>query len=112
MLGLRGETQLFWVDMDRAGSLSGGASHPERQVLDYIKTNIHITSSRVARGAYGRPCRIRALAGLPGRVTPMYLRTAFVHPAAPHVLHGCRKSWLRGSDSSRGTRTSENGPGR
>jgi len=45
VLGLRGETQLFWVDMDRAGSLSGGASHPERQVLDYIKTNIHITSS-------------------------------------------------------------------
>ena len=29
---------------------------------------------RAARGAYGRPCRIRALAGLPGRVTPMYLR--------------------------------------
>jgi hypothetical protein len=37
--------QLFSVDMDRADSLSGGAGHPERQVLDYIKTNIHITSS-------------------------------------------------------------------
>jgi hypothetical protein len=37
--------QLFWADMDRADSLSGGASHPERQVLDYVKTNIHITSS-------------------------------------------------------------------
>jgi hypothetical protein len=37
--------QLFWVDMDRADSLSGGAGHPERQVLDYLKTNIHITSS-------------------------------------------------------------------
>jgi len=45
VLGLWGEMQLFWVDMDRADSLSGGASHPERQVLDYIKTNIHITSS-------------------------------------------------------------------
>jgi hypothetical protein len=41
---------------------------------------------RAARGAYGRPYRIRALAGLPGRVTPMYLRTAFAHPGAPHVL--------------------------
>jgi hypothetical protein len=25
--------QLFWADMDRADSLSGGASHPKRQVL-------------------------------------------------------------------------------
>jgi hypothetical protein len=55
------------------------------------------------------PCRIRALAGLPGRVTPMYLRTAFVHPGAPYVLHGCRESWLRGSDSSPGPRTWETG---
>ena len=45
VLGHWGEMQLFWVDMDRADSLSCGASHPERQVLDYIKTNIHITSS-------------------------------------------------------------------
>jgi hypothetical protein len=45
VLGLWGEMQLFWADMDRADSLSGGASHPERQVLDYVKTNIHITSS-------------------------------------------------------------------
>ena len=56
-----------------------------------------------------RPCRIRALAGLPGRVTPMYLRTAFVYPGAPYVLHGCRESWLRGSDSSPGARTWETG---
>ena len=42
---------------------------------------------RAARGAYRRPCRIRALAGLPGRVTPMYLRTAFVHPGAERA--GC-----------------------
>lgn len=99
----------FKSSLPTATTLSG---HPERQVLDYIKTNIHITSSRAARGAYGRPCRIRALAGLPGRVTPMYLRTAFMYPGAPHVLHGCRESWLRGSDSSPGRADVGNGPGR
>ena len=31
--------------MDRADSLSGIAKHLERRVSDYIKTNIHITSS-------------------------------------------------------------------
>jgi uncharacterized protein len=39
--------QLFW--MDRADSLSGGARNPGRQALDYIKTNIHITSSGMLR---------------------------------------------------------------
>jgi predicted TIM-barrel fold metal-dependent hydrolase len=34
---------LFW--MDRADSLSGIAKHLQRRVSDYIKTNIHITSS-------------------------------------------------------------------
>jgi hypothetical protein len=34
---------LFW--MDRADSLSGVARHLERRVADYIRTNIHITSS-------------------------------------------------------------------
>ncbi len=47
--------QSFRVDMDRADSLSGGAGHPERPVLDYIKTNIHITSSRDAAGAPATP---------------------------------------------------------
>jgi uncharacterized protein len=34
---------MFW--MDRADSLSGVAKHIERRVPDYIKANIHITSS-------------------------------------------------------------------
>jgi hypothetical protein len=33
--------------MDRADSLSGVAKHLERRVSDYIKTNIHITSSEM-----------------------------------------------------------------
>jgi hypothetical protein len=43
VLGHWGEMLLFW--MDRADSLSGLARHLERRVSDYIKTNIHITSS-------------------------------------------------------------------
>jgi uncharacterized protein len=43
VLGHWGEMLLFW--MDRADSLSGVAKHLERQVSDYITTNIHITSS-------------------------------------------------------------------
>jgi hypothetical protein len=43
VLGHWGEMLLFW--MDRAGSLSGVAKHLERRVEDYIKTNIHVTSS-------------------------------------------------------------------
>ncbi|MGW4571977.1 amidohydrolase family protein [Streptomyces tendae] len=43
VLGHWGEMLLFW--MDRADSLSGVAPHLERRVADYIKTNIHITSS-------------------------------------------------------------------
>jgi uncharacterized protein len=43
ILGHWGEMLLFW--MDRADSLSGIAKHLERRVSDYIKTNIHITSS-------------------------------------------------------------------
>jgi predicted TIM-barrel fold metal-dependent hydrolase len=43
VLGHWGEMLLFW--MDRADSLSGVATHLERRVADYIKTNIHITSS-------------------------------------------------------------------
>jgi uncharacterized protein len=43
VLGHWGEMLLFW--MDRADSLSGVARHLERRVSDYIKTNIHITSS-------------------------------------------------------------------
>jgi hypothetical protein len=43
VLGHWGEMLLFW--MDRADSLSGIAKHLERRVSDYIKTNIHITSS-------------------------------------------------------------------
>src|ERR1700689_1587219 len=43
VLGHWGEMLLFW--MDRADSLSGIARHLERRVSDYIKTNIHITSS-------------------------------------------------------------------
>ncbi len=34
---------LFW--MDRVDSLSGVAKNLERRVSDYLKTNIHITSS-------------------------------------------------------------------
>jgi uncharacterized protein len=43
VLGHWGEMLLFW--MDRADSLSGIAKHLERRVSDYIKANIHITSS-------------------------------------------------------------------
>jgi predicted TIM-barrel fold metal-dependent hydrolase len=43
VLGHWGEMLLFW--MDRVDSLSGVAKHLERRVSDYIKTNIHITSS-------------------------------------------------------------------
>jgi predicted TIM-barrel fold metal-dependent hydrolase len=43
VLGHWGEMLLFW--MDRADSPSGIAKHLERRVQDYIKTNIHITSS-------------------------------------------------------------------
>jgi hypothetical protein len=43
VLGHWGEMLLFW--MDRADSLSGIARHLDRRVSDYIKTNIHITSS-------------------------------------------------------------------
>lgn len=43
VLGHWGEMLLFW--MDRADSLSGIATHLERRVSDYIKTNIHVTSS-------------------------------------------------------------------
>jgi predicted TIM-barrel fold metal-dependent hydrolase len=43
VLGHWGEMLLFW--MDRADSLSGIAKQLERRVSDYIKTNIHITSS-------------------------------------------------------------------
>jgi uncharacterized protein len=43
VLGHWGEMLLFW--MDRADSLSGVAKHLERRVSDYIKTNVHITSS-------------------------------------------------------------------
>ena len=43
VLGRWGEMLLFWTD--RADSLSGVAKHLQRRVADYIKTNIHITSS-------------------------------------------------------------------
>jgi Amidohydrolase len=43
VLGHWGEMLLFW--MDRADSLSGVVKHLERRVPDYIKANIHITSS-------------------------------------------------------------------
>ncbi|MQY06371.1 amidohydrolase family protein [Actinomadura macrotermitis] len=43
VLGHWGEMLLFW--MDRADSLSNVAGHLQRRVADYIKTNIHITSS-------------------------------------------------------------------
>jgi predicted TIM-barrel fold metal-dependent hydrolase len=43
VLGHWGEMLLFW--MDRVDSLSGIAKNLERRVSDYIKTNIHITSS-------------------------------------------------------------------
>jgi uncharacterized protein len=43
VLGHWGEMLLFW--MDRVDSLSGVAKHLDRRVSDYIKTNIHITSS-------------------------------------------------------------------
>lgn len=43
VLGHWGEMLLFWTD--RADSLSGVAKHLQRRVADYIKTNIHITSS-------------------------------------------------------------------
>jgi predicted TIM-barrel fold metal-dependent hydrolase len=43
VLGHWGEMLLFWTD--RADSLSGVAKHLQRRVSDYIKTNIHITSS-------------------------------------------------------------------
>lgn len=43
VLGHWGEMLLFWID--RVDSLSGVAKHLERRVSDYIRTNIHITSS-------------------------------------------------------------------
>jgi predicted TIM-barrel fold metal-dependent hydrolase len=43
VLGHWGEMLLFW--MDRVDSLSSVAKHLERRVSEYIKTNIHITSS-------------------------------------------------------------------
>ncbi len=43
VLGHWGEMLLFWTD--RADSLSGVARHLQRRVSDYIKVNIHITSS-------------------------------------------------------------------
>ena len=43
VLGHWGEMLLFWTD--RADSLSGPARHLQRRVSDYIKANIHITSS-------------------------------------------------------------------
>jgi predicted TIM-barrel fold metal-dependent hydrolase len=43
VLGHWGEMLLFW--MDRADSLSGIAKHLERRVSDYIRANLHITSS-------------------------------------------------------------------
>jgi predicted TIM-barrel fold metal-dependent hydrolase len=43
VLGHWGEMLLFW--MDRVESLSGVAKHLQRPVSDYIKSNIHITSS-------------------------------------------------------------------
>jgi hypothetical protein len=43
VLGHWGEMLLFWTD--RADSLSGIAKHLQRRVPDYIKANIHITSS-------------------------------------------------------------------
>ncbi len=43
VLGHWGEMLLFW--MDRADSLSGIATHLQRRVADYIRTNIYITSS-------------------------------------------------------------------
>jgi predicted TIM-barrel fold metal-dependent hydrolase len=48
VLGHWGEMLLFW--MDRVDSLSGVAKHLERRVSDYIKTNIHITSSGMLQG--------------------------------------------------------------
>jgi uncharacterized protein len=47
VLGHWGEMLLFW--MDRADSLSSVTRHLARQVSDYIKTNIHITSSGMLR---------------------------------------------------------------
>jgi predicted TIM-barrel fold metal-dependent hydrolase len=43
VLGHWGEMLLFW--MDRVDSLSSIAGHLDRRVSDYLKTNIHITSS-------------------------------------------------------------------
>ena len=43
VLGHWGEMLLVW--MDRVDSLSGVAKHLDRRVSDYIKTNIHVTSS-------------------------------------------------------------------
>ena len=43
VLGHWGEMLLFW--MDRVDSLSGVARHLDRPVSDYIRSNIHITSS-------------------------------------------------------------------
>ncbi|MEU9047860.1 MULTISPECIES: amidohydrolase family protein [unclassified Kitasatospora] len=43
VLGHWGEMLLFW--MDRVDSLSGVAKHLDRRISDYLKTNIHITSS-------------------------------------------------------------------
>lgn len=61
---------------------------------------------RVARtDGHAGSARLRGCLG----ITPMYLRTAFVYPGAPYVLHGCRENWLRGSDSSPGARTWETG---
>jgi uncharacterized protein len=43
VLGHWGEMLLFWTD--RVDSLSGVAKHLERRVSEYIRANIHITSS-------------------------------------------------------------------
>lgn len=43
VLGHWGEMLLFW--MDRVDSLSGVAKHLDRRVSDYIRSNIHITTS-------------------------------------------------------------------
>jgi hypothetical protein len=117
--GLRSDLLPGWRLVDRRISGSSWAQGGWRRVArpaalgEAWRHGMRIAVPRAERpavaGAYGRPCRIRALAGLPGRVTPMYLRTAFVYPGAPYVLHGCRESWLRGSDSSPGARTWETG---
>jgi hypothetical protein len=63
--------QSFRMGMDRADSLSGGARHPERPVLDYIKTTIHITSSGM----------------LPERL----LRHPRIHQCRPVTVYSCHR---------------------